>query len=250
MQKKMDKKNKYIWAASFFIFCVGWLLFHDQIAVYAQRGTNVAVEPGGLGFKVPDFIDIITFAIRLFFVLAGIAALFYGLWGAFTWVTSGGEQENLDKARQKIVAALVGVILIVVILAIIVTLEQFVFQERVCLGLSCPVTIPGILERCLPNPQYGKTEKEIAKIRAEDPNWGYDLAGPGGTVNIGPDVECCPHGLPVDSPYRSRIRLTTGWGAGTKYFGNNDHKICCLYGDFDGNQICDGWDQGIGVFPL
>jgi hypothetical protein len=190
--------------------------------------TNVEVSEGSLGFKIPDLAAILTFAIRLFFVLAGIAALFYGLWGAFSWVTSGGEQENLDKARQKIVAALVGVILVVVILAIIVTFEQFIFQGRVCFGLSCPVTIPGILEACVPNPQYG-TPPAIYDRRVGN--------GLGDPVTNSPEVQCCPND--IDDEDKDVIRLTTGWADGSPNFGNNDYRICCIRGDFDGDQICD-----------
>jgi hypothetical protein len=196
---------------------------------FAQSSVNTDVEvsEGSLGFKIPDLAAILTFAIRLFFVLAGIAALFYGLWGAFSWVISGGEQENLDKARQKIVAALVGVILIVVILAVIVTFEQFVFQERVCFGLSCPVTIPGILEACVPNPQYG-TPQAIYTDR--------NLVGdPAGADSI--NVECCPNNIEPED--RDTRRVTTGWLEGTKNFGNNDYRVCCPQGDWDGDQICD-----------
>ena len=37
-------------------------------------------------------------------------------------------------------------ILIVGVLAIIWTLEQVIFNRRICLGLSCPLTLPGLIE--------------------------------------------------------------------------------------------------------
>ena len=55
-------------------------------------------------------------------------------------------KENVDKARDKITSAVVGLILIVAVLAIIVTMEQVVFGNRLCLGLSCPITIPPLLK--------------------------------------------------------------------------------------------------------
>ncbi|MBP7967502.1 hypothetical protein KAZ66_04480, partial [Candidatus Woesebacteria bacterium] len=103
-----------------------------------------SVDVGALGFKIPSLADILTFAIRAFFAIAGIAALFYMLIGAFGWVTSGGDKDSITAARERIQAAVVGMILIVAVLAIIWTLEQVIFKRRVCLGLSCPVTLPGL----------------------------------------------------------------------------------------------------------
>ena len=105
-----------------------------------------SVDVGALGFKIPSLADILTFAIRAFFAIAGIAALFYLLIGAFGWITSGGDKDSITAARERIQAAVIGMILIVAVLAIIWTLEQVIFKRRICLGLSCPVTLPGLIE--------------------------------------------------------------------------------------------------------
>gem|GEM_PF-846488 len=105
------------------------------------------IQTGELGFQIPSLGDILTFAIRAFFVIAGLAALFYLLLGALGWVTSGGDKDAVTAAREKIQAAVVGMILIVGVLAIIWTLEQVIFKRRICLGLSCPLTLPGLIER-------------------------------------------------------------------------------------------------------
>ncbi len=99
-----------------------------------------------LPFIIPTFTDILTFMVRAFFVIAGVFALLYLLLGAFAWITSGGNKENVEKARDKIQAAIVGVILIVVVVAIALTLETVVFSGKVCLGLSCPIDIPPLLQ--------------------------------------------------------------------------------------------------------
>jgi len=106
-----------------------------------------SIETGELGFQIPSLGDLLTFVIRVFFVIAGLAALFYMLIGAFSWVTSGGDKDAVTAAREKIQAAVVGMILIVAVLAIIWTLEQVIFKRRICLGLSCPLTLPGLIER-------------------------------------------------------------------------------------------------------
>lgn len=91
-------------------------------------------------FKIPSLPDMISFLIKMFFFIAGLAALLYLLMGAFAWVTSSGDKENVKKAQDKIQAAVIGLIIIVFVLAIMVTLEQFVFNRKFCLGISCPVT--------------------------------------------------------------------------------------------------------------
>jgi hypothetical protein len=68
------------------------------------------------------------------------------LLGAFAWVTSGGDADAVGAAQQKIQAAVLGLIIVVAVLAIIWTLEQVIFARRICLGLSCPVTLPGLIE--------------------------------------------------------------------------------------------------------
>lgn len=110
-----------------------------QIPTPYQFGAN-------LGWNPPPMGDLLTFLIRFFFVVAGLLALFQMLMGALSWISSGGEKGNVEKARNKIVAAVVGVILIVIVLSIAVTLERVVFKCVICLGLTCPLQIPSIIQ--------------------------------------------------------------------------------------------------------
>ena len=80
-----------------------------------------------LGFKVPDITELLTFGLRFFFIIAGLIAILYLLLGALAWITSGGNKESVEKAREKIQAALVGLIMIFVVLAIIVVAENIFF---------------------------------------------------------------------------------------------------------------------------
>jgi hypothetical protein len=60
-------------------------------AGFAADPSEVQINEVDLGFKIPNFSDLLSFLVRFFFVMAGLAALFYMLWGAFSWVISGGE---------------------------------------------------------------------------------------------------------------------------------------------------------------
>jgi len=107
---------------------------------------DIQVSESDLGFEIPTFGELLSAMIKFFFVVAGLAALFYLLWGALSWITSGGDAEAVGAARGKIVAALVGVVLIIAVLAIVWSIEQIIFSGAVCLGLSCPVTLPNLLK--------------------------------------------------------------------------------------------------------
>lgn len=147
----LTRRSTLIHLLSFALLFGFFAVFTGADVVAQDRLTvTVRVDQGQLGFTIPTLSDVLTFVIRGFFIIAGLAALFFLLLGAFAWVTSGGEEDNIQKARDKITAAVVGVILIVVVLAIIVTLEQVVFQSRICFGLSCAASIPDLVEPCGP----------------------------------------------------------------------------------------------------
>ncbi len=98
-----------------------------------------------LTFKIPTLAALIGYLIKLFFIIAGLAALIYLILGAFSWITSGGDKEAVGKAQQKIQAAVVGLLILVFVLAVIITIEQFIFAGKVCLGLTCDLNIDPLL---------------------------------------------------------------------------------------------------------
>ncbi len=79
------------------------------------------------------FSQIITFA----FVFAIIIALAFLIWGGVKWITSGGEKTGVDEARNHVVAAVVGLI-IVFLSYFILNLVVFFFTGK---GLNT-ITIP------------------------------------------------------------------------------------------------------------
>ena len=147
LTKKSLLTNVIVFAFFAFLFVPFMQPAHAQIS----PGTSITIQiaESDIGFQIPGLADILTFIIRIFFVIAGLVALLYLLLGAFAWITSSGEEEAVAKARQKITAAIIGVILIVAVLAIIVTLEQVVFKAKICFGISCPATIPSLVRPCM-----------------------------------------------------------------------------------------------------
>lgn len=63
--------------------------------------------------------------IVLIYSLATVVLIFMLIWGAFEWLTSGGEKEKIDSARIKIINAFIGILLFAVAFAIIQVLGTF-----------------------------------------------------------------------------------------------------------------------------
>lgn len=97
---------------------ISWLtpqvMAQDSENPFGQIVNNVLPNPfraintpgGGLSL-------LITNGIRLFFVVAGIAALFNFLLAGFAYMTSAGDSKKLTEAGNKIWYSLIGLILIV-----------------------------------------------------------------------------------------------------------------------------------------
>lgn len=63
-----------------------------------QQGINPGTDPR----------IIITNAITIVFVVAVLAVLVFMIWGAFSWITSGGDKDKIKSARGMITNALIG----------------------------------------------------------------------------------------------------------------------------------------------
>jgi magnesium-transporting ATPase (P-type) len=61
---------------------------------------------------------IVGFLIRAFFMIAALTMLTYLLWGAYDWITSGGEKEKVAKAQNKITNAVIGMLVTVGLLLV------------------------------------------------------------------------------------------------------------------------------------
>lgn len=74
--------------------------------------------------------------ITLIYSIAAVIFLFMFIWGAFEWITSGGEKERVANAQKRITHALIGVVLFAVAFAVISVVgiftgfEFFAGQDR------------------------------------------------------------------------------------------------------------------------
>ncbi|MEI7653512.1 MAG: hypothetical protein WCJ70_04560 [bacterium] len=95
-------------------------------------------------FPVPTLGDLLGSLIKIFFFIAGLMSLLYLLLGAFEWVRSGGKEEDIEGAQKKIMAAIIGLIVMVAVLTLVIVIEQVIFRGTICLGISCPFKLGDI----------------------------------------------------------------------------------------------------------
>lgn len=63
-------------------------------------------------FTAAGFGPLVGLIITLLFVIAVIVALIFLIYGGIKWIISGGDKAALDSARNHIVAAIVGLIIV------------------------------------------------------------------------------------------------------------------------------------------
>ncbi|MFW6110143.1 MAG: hypothetical protein ACOC6Q_01835 [Patescibacteria group bacterium] len=103
------------------------------LAAYAQDVSPVGEEVT----PFPDLGALLASGIQIAMLVAGIIVLFIIILGGIQYVTSGGDKEAAAAARDKITAALVGLLIIVSAYAIAAILEK-VLGIRIISGINFP----------------------------------------------------------------------------------------------------------------
>lgn len=84
----------------------------------AGDGTNC--DPGNPNEGTQKIQDIVTTVINIFSVIVGIVAVIMIIWGGFKYITSGGDSGNITSAKNTIIYAIIGLV--------VVALAQFLVQ--------------------------------------------------------------------------------------------------------------------------
>lgn len=105
--------------------------------VFAQ---NITITKPTVGFAtLGDFLSkILTFA----FLIAIFVILVMLIWGAFEWITSGGDKEAVGKARGRIINALIGLAVLAVAFALARVAAQFLGFPDITQGIPVPQPNP------------------------------------------------------------------------------------------------------------
>ena len=89
--------------------------------VFAQ--TTITIATPTQGYK--DLGKFITNILTVSFAIGALIVLFMLVWGAYEWITSGGDKEAVGKARGRILNALIGLAVLAVAFALAVVAAQF-----------------------------------------------------------------------------------------------------------------------------
>ncbi len=64
-------------------------------------------------------------AIGLLFIFGSIAFFFMFVWGAISWILSGGDKAHVENAKGRITNALIGFVLMIGVFAVATLIEKF-----------------------------------------------------------------------------------------------------------------------------
>jgi hypothetical protein len=90
--------------------------------------------------------NVISAVVGILLVIAAVLAFLYLILGGIQWITSGGDKSGMEAARNKITAAIVGLIIVAAAWAIMLLIGRFVGFDLLGSG---GVTLPTIQN---PNP--------------------------------------------------------------------------------------------------
>jgi len=95
---------------------------------------NISRPPGGFS----DIGSLISNLLTVAMVLSGLIVFAFLVWGGVQWITSGGDKAGVEAARNRITAALIGLVIVGAAYAVMRLLEAFF---GICI-VSCPIKIP------------------------------------------------------------------------------------------------------------
>jgi len=76
-------------------------------------------------FRIEDIGRLISAAVGLALLIAGLLVFVYLIWGGIQWITSGGDKAKTEEARSRITAALVGLAIVAAAWAVIQIVAYF-----------------------------------------------------------------------------------------------------------------------------
>lgn len=111
-------------------------------AAYGQSPININPNPslGVLGPKDVEPQNVVKFIINALILIGVIASLIFLIYGGIRWIISGGDKTAVDTARQHVVSAIIGLVIIVLSFVII----NFVLFFLTGRGLTSDLPLPSL----------------------------------------------------------------------------------------------------------
>ncbi|MEK7513596.1 MAG: hypothetical protein AAB580_01780 [Patescibacteria group bacterium] len=117
-----------------------YLALSDQDAGTFNPAPGAYTFKAAIGAEAGPLASRLTFVlsniIGIFTVIAGLAFIYYFILATINWVTAGGDTQKVTLARQQIINALIGLVIVVLANPITALLERL---------LGVPLTNPATL---------------------------------------------------------------------------------------------------------
>jgi len=107
-----------------------------------------------------NFSSLLTSLMGFIMAIAALAVLLYLLMGAVEWITSGGDKNKLESARNKMMHAALGIIVLSATTAIFMVIQQFVGIQVINFSGQSNVNPPSVYE-CLAPSDFGSCGKFV-----------------------------------------------------------------------------------------
>lgn len=105
--------------------------------VFAAGSGSIDITPKGGLDAIKNIGDLISATIGAAFLISFLLVFVMLVWGGVQWITSGGDKENTQKAKDRITHALVGLAIIAGAWALMQVIEFF-FGISILGGLTLP----------------------------------------------------------------------------------------------------------------
>ena len=135
------KKLFILFLPFFFAFIPMAFAQNDSITGKTGEGAFINLGPkqthGIPAFNNPNASvgNLIANALQIMFIFGVLAVLVFLIWGAFDWVTSGGDKEKVSAARRKITNALIGLALLALSIFIVTLVGEIAGINPLNMGL-------------------------------------------------------------------------------------------------------------------
>lgn len=91
---------------------------------------------GDIGGAPSNFSALFAVIVSILFVVATLLFFFYFLFGAIKWITSSGDAQKLEEARNAILQALIGLIVLFALFAILRVIETLFQVDLININLE------------------------------------------------------------------------------------------------------------------
>jgi len=129
----VTKLQKFVGATA----ALGGLLAVSPLSVLAQiNKVNITVPGQFTSVATWDLSRVIGAGINLILVAAGVMAFLYLLIGGIQWLMAGGDKEGTEKARKRITAALIGLVIVFSVFALFALVQAFLGLDLLSLNIT------------------------------------------------------------------------------------------------------------------